>query len=199
MPRRSKVQAGPGQVLIKQRTQAMMKERLSRATAKHNKPLESKIDVRDLDDVMEQAELAGQVFSAENPLADLLVKPYASEESLNLRDYLKLMLLISLTFCYFLFCFLRHLNTWRIWYVVLFVQHFRSASFRPSLTGHVNCVGAGRLMRTLSKLQGKNVVLRRHCMHQALPFQGGVFLSLRPCNSCYNWIDFLGSTCTLSY
>lgn len=61
----------------------MMKERLSRATAKHNKPLESKIDVRDLDDVMEQAELAGQVFSAENPLADLLVKPETDEDALE--------------------------------------------------------------------------------------------------------------------
>jgi len=75
MGRKSKVQAGPGQVLIKQRTQAQMKERLNRVTAKHNKPLESQIDVRDLDDVMEQAELAGRVFSAENPLAELLVNP----------------------------------------------------------------------------------------------------------------------------
>ncbi|KAG0618856.1 hypothetical protein M758_4G095800 [Ceratodon purpureus] len=83
MGRKSKVQAGPGQVLIKQRTQAQMKERLSKATAKHNKPLESQIDVRDLDDVMEQAELAGKVFSADNPLAELLIAPETDVDALE--------------------------------------------------------------------------------------------------------------------
>lgn len=75
MKHKSKLSQGPGQVLIKQRTQAAMKERQARATASHNKPLESQIDVRDLDEVMEQAELAGKVFSALNPLPELLINP----------------------------------------------------------------------------------------------------------------------------
>ena len=69
------VQAGPGLLLIEQKTQVQMKERLSRVTAEHNKPLKSQIDVRDLDDVMEQAELAGCVFSVENLFAELLFNP----------------------------------------------------------------------------------------------------------------------------
>ena len=80
MGRKPKLSLGPGQVLIKQRTQAAMKEKQERATASHNKPLESHIDVRDLDEVMEQAELAGRVFSALNPLPELLINPW---ESLN--------------------------------------------------------------------------------------------------------------------
>lgn len=75
MGRKSKVQSGPGQVLIKQRTQAQMQERLNKAAAKHSKPLESHIDVRDLDEVMEQAELAGRFYEANNPGAELLVTP----------------------------------------------------------------------------------------------------------------------------
>lgn len=75
MGRKPKLSLGPGQVLIKQRTQAAMKEKQERATASHNKPLESHIDVRDLDEVMEQAELAGRVFSALNPLPELLSNP----------------------------------------------------------------------------------------------------------------------------
>ncbi|KAL2620571.1 hypothetical protein R1flu_000776 [Riccia fluitans] len=43
--------------------------------------LESVMEVRDLDAVMEQAELAGRIFSANNPLPDLLISAEAEEAS----------------------------------------------------------------------------------------------------------------------
>lgn len=83
MGRKSKVQSGPGQVLIKQRTQAQMQERLNKAAAKHSKPLESHIDVRDLDEVMEQAELAGRFYEANNPGAELLITPETDVDAIK--------------------------------------------------------------------------------------------------------------------
>lgn len=78
MGRKAKITLGPGQLLMKQRTSAAIQQKEERRGKQESKPLESQIDVRDLDEVMEQAELAGRVFSALNPLPQLLVTPYVS-------------------------------------------------------------------------------------------------------------------------
>jgi hypothetical protein len=56
---------------MKQRTSAAIQQKEERRGKRES-------NVRDLDEVMEQAELAGRVFSALNPLPQLLVTPYVS-------------------------------------------------------------------------------------------------------------------------
>jgi large subunit GTPase 1 len=83
MGRKAKITLGPGQLLMKQRTSAAIQQKEERRGKRESKPLESQIDVRDLDEVMEQAELAGRVFSALNPLPQLLVTPERDANNLK--------------------------------------------------------------------------------------------------------------------
>ncbi|KAG6551011.1 hypothetical protein Mapa_007244 [Marchantia paleacea] len=80
--KKTKAPYGPGLALLNKR-KAEGDE--MKARGKGGKTvMESVMEVRDLDEVMEQAELAGRIFSANNPLPELLISAEAEEASTSL-------------------------------------------------------------------------------------------------------------------
>ncbi|KAJ7519980.1 hypothetical protein O6H91_20G062100 [Diphasiastrum complanatum] len=83
---RKKTRAGPGQALIKQRsrTSQQLGSRAAGAGGEGRQVLESITHVTDLEEVLEQAEHAGRIFSALNPLPEILISTDSD------RDFAKL-------------------------------------------------------------------------------------------------------------
>ncbi|KAI5074215.1 hypothetical protein GOP47_0010176 [Adiantum capillus-veneris] len=73
-----------GQSLIKQRN--AHKANKDQRHQQRKGAVESHIDVRDLDTVMEQAELAGRIFSSTHPLPEFLVRAESSEDEMLSPD-----------------------------------------------------------------------------------------------------------------
>ncbi|KAL3681338.1 hypothetical protein R1sor_024294 [Riccia sorocarpa] len=77
--KKTKPPSGPGLTLMNKRKADGEKFKLKGNGEKT--VLESVMEIRDLDAVMEQAELAGRIFSANNPLPELLISAEAEEAS----------------------------------------------------------------------------------------------------------------------